>query len=511
MASREGISRLEARLKSDRTFSLFTDHPPLAPRDSYEDGATLYSSAAVNELYWKCADLSDEAVILRQIRVLSDPEHPESPANTRYAAWIAYIKAVPLSDGEVREMKADQSRRDTRRLIATHDVSTVPGRLMWFDAGAIRREIEPYRDSDFFRIDWEGGKGDITHYPSKIGRTVAFDWQKIQYARHERMTAVSFKTLARKGIDPFRVALDAAHDAGLEFHASYRPAGFLYPPPRDERNTAGTYWRHPEWRGTDREGRPTPRISYAYPEARRWVVSLLREMAGYPIDGVTLLYNRRPPLVEYEAPVVDGFREKFGKDPRRLEPGDPRWLRHRAEVLTNFMREVRAAMDEAGRRAGRRIQVSAVVMGTEKKNLEYAMDLRAWVAAGAIDWLIPYTSGDDLLSTRVSFADPGDAAWLVDLTRGTSCRVAANLMPREMAPDDYRRKAARLARAGVSHFYFWDTFDRCDFSASWSALRRLGHREELDAWMAAGEPRLEAERQTLLRLGEWNMGYDAAS
>jgi hypothetical protein len=168
-------------------------------------------------------------------------------------------------------------------------------------------------------------------------------------------------------------------------------------------------------------------------------------------------------------------------------------------------------MDDIGRGTGRRIQMSAVVMGTEKKNLQEAIDLRAWVSAGVVDWIIPYTTGNDLLSTRVSFADPQDAGWMVDLTRGTSCRVAANLMPREMAPEDYRRKAARLKSAGVSHFYFWDTFDRCDFSPSWSALRRLGHLDELEAWMAAGGPPLEQERQKLLRLGDWNMRYDTAS
>ncbi len=70
----------------------------------------------------------------------------------------------------------------------------------------------------------------------------------------------------------------------------------------DEWNTGGLFDHHPEWCGRNRHGRPTPRLSYAYDGVRQYVVSLFREMASYPIDGICLLYNRRPPLVEYEEP-----------------------------------------------------------------------------------------------------------------------------------------------------------------------------------------------------------------
>ncbi len=43
---------------------------------------------------------------------------------------------------------------------------------------------------------------------------------------------------------------------------------------------------------------------------------------------------RRPPLVEYEKPVLDSFRQATGLDATRLDDRDPRWLEHRAGVLT---------------------------------------------------------------------------------------------------------------------------------------------------------------------------------
>ncbi len=69
---------------------------------------------------------------------------------------------------------------------------------------------------------------------------------------------------------------------------------------------------------------------------------MFREMATrYPIDGVCLLYNRSPPLSAYEKPLVKGFQERYGRDPRQLDEKDPRWLSYRASMLTQFMRELR--------------------------------------------------------------------------------------------------------------------------------------------------------------------------
>src|SRR5262249_48468545 len=152
----------------------------------------------------------------------------------------------------------------------------------------IRRELEPFRDTDFSRIYWEAGAGDRMFYPTKLGLMATDDWILDGYRVGDRLAAESWQALKKQGIDPFRVALDYAHKIGLELHATYRTAGFYFPVPEDEWNTGGAYHKHPEWRGTDREGRQTPRLSYAYPEVRRMVISFLREIASYPIDGICL-------------------------------------------------------------------------------------------------------------------------------------------------------------------------------------------------------------------------------
>ena len=160
----------------------------------------------------------------------------------------------------------------------------------------------------------------------------------------------------------------------------------------------------------DKNGNRIPRLSYAYPEVRRFVVNLLREVAGYDVDGICLLYNRRPPLVEYEPLLVEGFQAEYGKDPRKLDDADPRWLAYRARTLTQLHREVRQALDDEAERQGRRrFELSAVVLRDHEENMLYAMDLKAWIDEGLVDTIIPYTSAVFLDSTADSWDDPRDA------------------------------------------------------------------------------------------------------
>ena len=272
--------------------------------------------------------------------------------------------------------------------------------------------------------------------------------------------------------------------------------------------------QHPELRGSDRAGNRTPRIAYSYPETRAFVVSLLREMAGYDIDGVCILHNRRPPLVEYEPPLIEGFKAEYGEDPRQLDEKDPRWLSYRARSLTEFHRQIRRAMEEEAQRQGRRkIEVSTIVMSSEEENLFNAMDLSAWVDEGLVDTLIPHTSEPGLDSLTEGWTDVSAIEYFLSLTKGTSCKVAPNLMPRTLSGEAYRRRAAALYGAGVEHFFFWDTDveqPRSNSTGPWDAARRLGHRDEVEAWTRAGEPALSATSMPIRTLGGWDLSYHDA-
>ena len=191
------------------------------------------------------------------------------------------------------------------------------------------------------------------------------------------------------------------------------------------------------------------------------------------------------PLLEYEAPLVDTFRAAHGVDPRTLPEDDPRWRAHRAAVLTDFMRDVRRLLNDEAQRQQRKkpIAITAVVLSSREEHRRYGLDLETWVAEGLIDTLVPYSSVPGLDSGEASWTDPRAADYFVQLTSGTPCRLALNLMPRQIAPEDYRRRAHALYARGVESLFFWDSYQRNNFDRSWSALRRLGQRDELSEWV----------------------------
>ena len=499
-------AQLLVKASGDSTFTMLT-LPPVQWAGREE----------IRELFGRVVDLTDQDLVLGQAaRMVMYDAGAGALMHSNIA--IAYIKLVPLTVGEVTTWNADAARSDTRRLFAHNDAHGLHFIYGPTTEGEIRRHVETYRDTDISRVYWEAGAGDLLSYFSKIGRIATYDGLADFGRVGDRVHAESWRALRDRGIDPFDVALDYTHELGMEFHASYRVAGFHFPPPHDHFNYGATFYKyHPELRSVDREGNRTPRMSYAYPEVRRFVVSLLREMAGYDVDGVCVLYNRRPPVVEYEAPVVEGFKAEFGEDPRQIDESDPRWLTYRARTLTQFHREVREAMDAAAKEQGRRrIEVSAIVMSTEEENLFNAMDLRAWVEEGLVDTLIPYTSEPDLEGLTDAWADPRDIEFFVSLTKGTSCKLAPNLMPRWMSPETYRRRAAALYGAGVENLFLWDcdhfywdgvSHNRAIYANGWKAVRRLGHRDEIDAWSSAGEPDLETPSTALRKLGDWDLSY----
>ncbi|MDE2901480.1 MAG: family 10 glycosylhydrolase [Chloroflexota bacterium] len=469
-------------------------------------------SEVLHEMFWDVADLTGRDLVIGQPSAGSLNGN-EFGTLLGQPTRIAYVKLVPLTAVEVRAVAADRAHAETRRLFAHQDAHGPHSAWRLTSADEIRREVEPYRHTDFSRLYWECGSGDLMNYLTAIGRTPTHDGLEDFPRQSDRVNAESWRVLRDKGIDPLQVAAEHAREVGIEFHASYRVAGFYYPPPLDHFNHGNSvYKRRPEWRGYDREGGRTPRFAYTHPEVRAYVISLLREVAQYPVDGVCMLYNRRLPVVEYELQLVDGFSRAHGVDPRTLDRADEAWLRFRSNVLTQFHRELRAAMDEEARTQGRgeRLQISAVVMSSEAENLRLGIDLKAWVDEGLVDTLIPYTSVPNLDSSADAWADPRSIAFFVNLARNTQTLIAPNMLPRQVSPEHLRRRASGLYRAGVQNLFFWDCAGgsgRANYSDMWSALRRLGHVKEIETWRSEGEPVLAAPRHEMTAFGDWNLRY----
>ena len=503
--------RIWTRLDRDPAFSLlYLPVPEVDPGQVAQD------------VFWKTADLSGRQISFKQLCREKVPGG-ETSRSTCENAWIIYIKLVPLTGDEVATLEEDRKRTDTRRLVATQDGGT--GAIPDSDPGSIRDLIEGYRNTDFGRIYWEAACGDLCNYYSRIGRLETPEHLRLEdYPLFEyRRKVENWTDYARKGVDPLQIATDHAHQVGMEFYASYRFAEgmgpFHFSPPFEEVNIGGFFERHPELKATRRDRTTAPRISLSFPEAREFLVSLFREMAQYPVDGICPLFNRRPPYVEYEPPIVEGFREEYGEDPHQLDEKDPRWLTYRARIMTGFIRDIKQMLDEVAEEQGQSKKLAVWVFGNQEENLYWGLDVEAWIKEGLIDTVVPYTSAEGLYSWELAWEKPADVEYWLSLTRDTQCQLSPNIMPRHLTPEQYHRKAHQLYSLGVQSLTFWDSakiwgpeFDvRSSFHHGYGTefqyLKRLGHPEELQEWVDAGELELTLETTQLKKMGDWEMTW----
>ena len=474
----EAPKRVLAKMSGDPAFTILSGRP----------GETDHQENWIDDIYFKTMNLEGQSITLRQVR-LPAVEH----------AWVAYIKLVPLGPETSAAVLADRARFDTKRLFVHCDAHLMN------ETGSkdeIVKYFEPLRHSDVSRIYWEAGGGDRVLFFSEIAgnyETPLHAARPVVFPRQvDRVWAQTWQAYRRNGVDPLRVAAEFSHEMGVELHASYRVGGFVYPPPHDE--LYGDFFReHPDLVCRTRDGTPLPRISYAYPEVRRYVVSLFQEMARYPIDGVCVLYNRRPPLLGYEKPLVEGFQQLYGEDPRQLDEHDPRWLDYHGTVLTQFMRELRTALNEASQQADRprRLEISAVVCRYEE-NRFHGMDLKTWVKEGLVDTIIPYSSSVRLNSYVPAWETADQIRPFLNLVEGTNCRLAPNLMPRGLSGSGYQELAQRLYALGIENLFFWDGLERV------RKVLRLGHREEIVGRSRYPDDKIPAAMR-LKKLGRWEL------
>ncbi|NQU10517.1 hypothetical protein HQ590_07000 [bacterium] len=149
--------------------------------------------------------------------------------------------------------------------------------------------------------------------------------------------------------------------------------------------------QHPEYRCIDIDGVPVTRLSMAFDEVRAEFLKLFTECVELGAAGISNVFVRGVPVVLYEQPVLDAFREKYGADLRVFPENDPRAQSTRAAFVTRYMREQRAAMNKVGN--GSKITIAVSVPATGKTCDFYGLDIAAWVREDLVDLVLPYPFG----------------------------------------------------------------------------------------------------------------------
>ncbi len=276
----------------------------------------------IHEVYWKTAALDGESMHISPMGMpYSRADFQPSIAN------ISCVKLVPADDAHRRVESELEDRTGTANIAALWCGGALTGNTSGMpmyhptDEQWFRDEVHPFTASDVGIVSFEVLRGNLCLFRSAVG----------DIGREDNDWPDDW-------VDPLRAFVDVAHRNEILAFVSLRMIGPTCPVVINPISRARHYWAMQEFAKRDAEGLPMSNLSVAFPEVRQHWMSLLRETLAYGADGLTLYFNRCVPMIYYEKPVLDSFLERFGVDPRALPEEDPRWQRHAAGFITNFVR-----------------------------------------------------------------------------------------------------------------------------------------------------------------------------
>jgi uncharacterized lipoprotein YddW (UPF0748 family) len=179
--------------------------------------------------------------------------------------------------------------------------------------------------------------------------------------------------------DPLAVIVREARQRGLQVYPAVcvlacghnRPAGVLKV--------------HPDWALRDKAGEPMGFISPGHPEARKWVVSVLQEIATkYHPDGVLLDYCRYPGSEAQMDPVAQAKFEA-SHPAERFRPGSTQYndefRKYKRACLTELVGQISSEL----RALEPKPRIAVYMWGAHE--LRGTRDWRTWADRGYLDML----------------------------------------------------------------------------------------------------------------------------
>ena len=472
-----------------------------------KDGLTF---TRLEECFWRYARMDGQKIVLTKKDI--SPLFPKS-------SLLAWIKFVEMTEEEVQQLLADRVRQDTKVLYCTDDIhnrlfeNNIDAPNLWEGV------ICPYEDSDTEWLSLERITSFVSgHCPEDDVARFAFPRSGDRGLQEQRDRFDSREVMGRlvklgqeKGIKMSLSLRMGAWGIGYPFDQCY----FDYP----------EYLEKPQYRCVMRDGVPAAAWSYAFEEVQQAVIEMLLEMAESGCDAVTLIAHRGIPYVLYEQPVVDRFRALYGEDPYDLPLDEPRINALHCEIMTEFFRKARKALDEA--HPDRHVELHLRALLSVYDNKYIGLDVEQLVKENLLDAVVPYPNryrevygpGCILPNGRVDMEaykawvnDPdarpyihqGDLAcfepfpdsqgvlrgpasvvqqvqeWMA-LEEKYGAKMYIDIMPRQMLPEELRRRTLEIYRAGGKRLALWDTYGRVTNRAMWGMARKLGHKEELQA------------------------------
>ena len=318
---------------------------------------------------------------------------------------------------------------------------------------------------------------------------------------------------------------EKGHEVGLKMSVSTRMGAWGMMFPYDQCYfDCDFHAEHTEWRCIDRNGDEIAALSYAFEGVRKFMVDYIVNMARSGCDAVTLIAHRGIPYVHYEKPVADRFFAKYGEYPYELPLDDVRLNEIHCDIMTEFFREVREALD--ANFGKNKVEIHLRGQFSLADNKYIGLDCERLAKEGLINAVVSYPqrhhelipdtirreddptridlkkyteyvngyNGTIFHSNDFDFRGPyqnsrGEnvgpetqeariAEWnALEDTYGV--KVYIDILPREMPNAEFKRRIKEIYDLGARRIALWDTYSRVWNQPMWNLVSRFGHKDEI--------------------------------
>ena len=446
------------------------------------------------EAFWKCADMTGQKVEISKVK-----------NKIPHTANILWLRFVPMSDDEI-ECVASLKNDLTRRTMFAH----MDGDFHSNDAAQTPRDyckaLYAMRDSDVGIVSMEVCNDVMMHFesfdPACVPRWGGYV-RRIEYMRH----------LSAHRDEVYPVQIDYAHKNGMKLFAGHRMqlSNFAFPL-EQPLFTIPFVAAHPELCCMARDGRTVDFMSYGYDEVQTFMIENILESAAYGFDGVHLIFDRGQHLL-FESPVRERYEKKYGEseDFYRLPLTDAQLIAVKSEILSEFLRKLRIALDDYARVNGKeRLAVYITTYFSYEDALTDGFDVDLFAREGLIDGFIQAkmcqweeiddVMAEDNLIDLQRYAKKAETKPIIRRDHSSNMeRLTAGLAKyREIADhygvafysenqwegaqpaEAYVKAAKRIFAEGGSRLALWDCYPtRVQNLGEWAATSRLGKPDEV--------------------------------
>ncbi len=477
------------KLSSDETYTQF--------RPSFD-----IEGAGIEENFWKCADLTDEALIMCKLPGGNNPDR----------CMLGWLRFEKMTDDELRSFQRREKDFSRKNIYATNDMHNMPFLYGVENQKEWNIVAQSYEQSD---VEWLSVEN-LFHNNGKTPVPIEeFSFSRAGDKNVQKVLQDSYNDDMNKNLVKF------GHSLGIKMCISQRMGEWCMPFPVEDMYFDNEFFtNNPDLCCVDRDGVVIPAMSYAFNETQDYMINLILNQVKNGFDAVELMFHRGIPFVLFEKPFCELFKNEYGEDPCVVPWKDERIIKIRCEIITSFIRRLKRKLNDDGYTQvrlhlrglhsiydNRLLGIDIETLAQEK--LVDAFIAHPLVCRECLDgdvWqeadrqkieLEKYTkfareSTGSVIYRHEGFAyvNPNDeiykrigetaltekeriSQWVnIEKTYGTT--VYFDIMPRFMSPNEYKKRICEIYELGGTHISFWDTYNRVRNRHIWNIIRNAG-------------------------------------